>query len=228
VIPEYIEEYNKQAFLCEYCHRCVSISAWENPTKKDIYLAIMDNGGRRDWQFAYNTDYWGIEMAAVFDQKELKRQKRIETQNGCRHEKRRRGEERARVARFKERERWVNPAHIDRIVEQARQAAADGIQGAFEAVDQALRNMQLSVPPSPHPPHPPHPPVPPIYPDAPNYEYQGDDAGSEEARVEVRVEPLEASKASVDIEQERKAILHMIAEGRLSPDEGDMLLEALG
>jgi hypothetical protein len=29
-------------------------------------------------------------------------------------------------------------------------------------------------------------------------------------------------------EQEREAILKMIAEGRITPEEGDMLLEALG
>ena len=31
-----------------------------------------------------------------------------------------------------------------------------------------------------------------------------------------------------DIEQEREAILRMIAEGRVTPEEGDLLLEALG
>jgi hypothetical protein len=31
----------------------------------------------------------------------------------------------------------------------------------------------------------------------------------------------------VAVEQEREAILKMIAEGRISPEEGDMLLEAL-
>jgi hypothetical protein len=31
-----------------------------------------------------------------------------------------------------------------------------------------------------------------------------------------------------DIESERAAILQMVAEGRISPEEGDMLLDALG
>ena len=30
------------------------------------------------------------------------------------------------------------------------------------------------------------------------------------------------------VEDERAAILRMVAEGRISPDEGDMLLDALG
>jgi hypothetical protein len=32
----------------------------------------------------------------------------------------------------------------------------------------------------------------------------------------------------VDPEKEREAILRMIAEGRITPEEGDLLLEALG
>jgi hypothetical protein len=32
----------------------------------------------------------------------------------------------------------------------------------------------------------------------------------------------------VNIEEERAAILQMVAEGRISPEEGDMLMDALG
>jgi hypothetical protein len=44
------------------------------------------------------------------------------------------------------------------------------------------------------------------------------------------VEPIQESEeaAHIDIDQEREAILRMIAEGRVTPEEGDMLLEALG
>jgi hypothetical protein len=38
----------------------------------------------------------------------------------------------------------------------------------------------------------------------------------------------EESSAPVDLEKEREAILRMIAEGRITPEEGDLLLEALG
>src|SRR5262249_48406115 len=142
-------------------------------------------------------------------------------------------------ARFKNHEWGVDPARIDRIVEQARQAAADGIQGAFEAVDQALKNMHLSVPPSPpmpHAPHAPMPPSPPVYPDmpisptppdAPNNEGERGESTPEEAGIEYRERLVEAESVSVDIDQERVAVLHMVAEGRITPDEGDMLLEAL-
>jgi hypothetical protein len=37
-----------------------------------------------------------------------------------------------------------------------------------------------------------------------------------------------ASPAPVDPEKEREAILRMIAEGRITPEEGDLLLESLG
>lgn len=38
----------------------------------------------------------------------------------------------------------------------------------------------------------------------------------------------DAPESAPDLEQEREAILRMIAEGRISPEEGDMLLEGLG
>ena len=37
-----------------------------------------------------------------------------------------------------------------------------------------------------------------------------------------------ASSGTLSPEQDREAILRMIAEGRISPEEGDLLLEALG
>ena len=45
-------------------------------------------------------------------------------------------------------------------------------------------------------------------------------AGGEDVSATSGTEP--------DLEQEREAILRMIAEGRISPEEGDMLLEGLG
>ncbi|HNP73300.1 MAG TPA: hypothetical protein PKK15_19465, partial [Kouleothrix sp.] len=40
--------------------------------------------------------------------------------------------------------------------------------------------------------------------------------------------PEQAAAEPRDIETERAAILQMVAEGRISPEEGDMLLDALG
>jgi hypothetical protein len=39
--------------------------------------------------------------------------------------------------------------------------------------------------------------------------------------------PRTIEKSAVDLEQERIAILRMVADGRITPEEGDMLLEAL-
>lgn len=158
----------------------------------------------KDWRFVHDTDYWGIEMASAVEHKERKRREHMEAQQRRRAERRAYGP-RLNI-RFNEREWRVDPGHIDHIVSQARQAAADGIQGAFEAVDQALRNMHFSTP------VPPYPPASPADSDAEN---------------ETREQPTEANETSINIEQEREAILRMIAEGRITPDEGDMLLEAL-
>ena len=50
--------------------------------------------------------------------------------------------------------------------------------------------------------------------------------------IDIPVDAAEGSKpASSGVltpEQDREAILRMIAEGRISPEEGDLLLEALG
>jgi hypothetical protein len=66
-----------------------------------------------------------------------------------------------------------------------------------------------------------------MYPHAPNHENERVASGSEEAGAEYQEQQIEADRVSVDIDQEREAILRMIAEGRITPDEGDMLLEAL-
>jgi hypothetical protein len=50
------------------------------------------------------------------------------------------------------------------------------------------------------------------------------------ARADQGATETEAAPSSPppDIEAERAAILRMVAEGRISPEEGDMLLDALG
>jgi len=40
--------------------------------------------------------------------------------------------------------------------------------------------------------------------------------------------PPNSGNSAPDLDQEREAILRMIAEGRISPEEGDLLLEGLG
>jgi hypothetical protein len=111
--------------------------------------------------------------------------------------------------RINDREWRMNPQRIDQIVAEAYDAAARGTQGAIEAVEQALKNLQVTLPFPPAPPRPPKPSTPPSSgpskPPAPPHRPQDD----------------------VDLEQERIAILHMVADGRITPEEGDMLLEGL-
>lgn len=108
---------------------------------------------------------------------------------------------RERAARFNIRSHgheWhIDHEHLENIIAQASSAAAEGLQGALEAVEQALKNLNIT--PTPF--------------------------KSTRSTTETKNAPTEPTTNS---EQDRKAILHMIAEGRITPDEGDMLLEALG
>ncbi len=155
-------------------------------------------------------------------------QRRIEERNN----KRAVEWERRLNVRFNNREWSMDPERIDRIVEQARRATSEGVLGALDAVEQALKNLSVTrptppppsdFPAAPVPPVPPDPPVPPA-PGAPPMTLTSPEVGSDQPA------PAEenAARPPVDIEQEREAILRMIAEGRITPDEGDMLLEALG
>ncbi len=172
---------------------------------------------------------WAKELKRKMDEQARRAQRRAE-------EKARRGEQRASRVRVRvnAREWQLDPERVERIKEQARKAATEGIAMALEAVEQALRN--LGVPKSPKPPTPPSSPAspfPPTPPPAPGETLHTDmkeaapsaqspqQAGSDEdVRATGGTEP--------DLEQEREAILRMIAEGRISPEEGDMLLEGLG
>ncbi|GCE48708.1 hypothetical protein EI42_03921 [Thermosporothrix hazakensis] len=137
--------------------------------------------------------------------------------------------------RINDREWRMDDDRIQRMIDQASRAAAEGVYGALDAVEQALRNLHIPLPPKygrpstpPTPPSPAEqermqPPVPPVPP-------------AEQERMQPPVPPVPPSlaeqtpgekKEAANIEQEREAILRMIAEGRITPEEGDMLLEAL-
>jgi hypothetical protein len=114
----------------------------------------------------------------------------------------------------------LDPDQVERIKREARAAAASGIAKAQEAVEQALQQWQQSSPAAggPRPPRPPRPPQPPAGP------YTGHT---------VRIDNEEAAEPSQqtaprDRDAERLAILRMVHEGRLAPDEAEMLLRGLG
>jgi hypothetical protein len=86
------------------------------------------------------------------------------------------------------------------------------------------------VPPRPAAPSEPYQDVAPLS-DLPDEEDPGQDLADlpdEAQNIEQGAVTPEASSAPVDLEKEREAILRMIAEGRITPEEGDLLLEALG
>ncbi len=197
------------------------------------------------------------EIARKAEERARRAQRRAEeqTQRAQRHaeEQARRAEERAsRInVRFNEREWRLDPERLERIKEQARRAAAEGVSGALEAVERAVRNLGVPLspvpppspgsvppvpptPPGPVPPMPPTPgsvpPVPPMPPfsSQPNRNFGAGMAQSEQATQQDSTTADTPVASAPDLEQEREAILSMIAEGRITPEEGDLLLEALG
>lgn len=177
-------------------------------------------------------------------------------------EQARRAEEQARRSseqgarfnvRINDREWRLGPDRLERIQEEARKAAAEGIAGALEAVERALGNLRIPTPPTaPAPPAPPSsppsmPPFPaqpfspvgpvgpvgPVSPASPVTPVEPaepvESMASAEAQQDGGTQATPAAPAApVDPEREREAILRMIAEGRITPEEGDLLLESLG
>src|SRR5258708_32746873 len=152
----------------------------------------------------------------------------------------RRAEERARQAsqrasdrvriRVNDREWRLDPERIERIKEQARKAATEGVAGALEAVERAVSN--LHVPPPPKPPVPPSPPTVPPPPPAPGQTSRSDAEGPSQREQPVQqTDSGEAASTAEgqapDLEQARQAILRLIPQGPLSPHHRDMPLQSL-
>ncbi len=156
----------------------------------------------------------GTQEAGVADEvaaKVERRQRRAEAQAT----KQARRAERLRV-KINEREWQLDPDRLERIKEQARRAAAEGLAGALETVERAIGRMRTAVPPTPG---------------APSASAATTAAATGATiRIDIDEPPAattESPAAAVDHRRERETILRLIAEGRISPEEGDMLLEAL-
>lgn len=183
---------------------------------------------------------------------------RIEAQARRVEERARHAEQRARHAaqrgehdgrrvfvRVNDREWVVNQERLERLKRQAEQAAREGIAGAIEAMERALSGLGVQpsrppVPPVPAPPsaepapaapaaatRPPAPAAPPAPPAPATGVTMRMPSGQPEAAETAETRPA-AAAPRVNIEEERAAILQMVAEGRISPEEGDMLMDALG
>ena len=139
-----------------------------------------------------------------------------------------------------DREWRLDPERLERIKDQARKAAGEGLAGAIEAVDRALGRIRAVPPVPPIPPIPPMPPIPPIpaVPPVPPVPPIGSAKAATGQTIKIEVEREVQTRQSETAggeaspppnpEQDREAILRMVAEGRISPEEGDMMLEMLG
>jgi hypothetical protein len=181
---------------------------------------------------------WADDLRRKMDEQARRAQRRTEERTRRANDRARQAQERAAHVRvrFNDREWRLDPERLDRIMEQARKAATEGIAGALEAVERAVGNLRVPTPPKPPAPptHPagPMPPEPPTPPSAPAQAMRTGTEGGVQSEQPSQQASGEAASTTdgpaPDIEQEREAILRMIAEGRLSPEEGDMLLEGLG
>lgn len=204
------------------------------------------SGAFKDAAWSKGTD-WTDEFTRRAEEQVRRAQRRAEEQARRAEERARRAEERAaRVrVRFNDREWQFDPQRLERLKEEARKAAAEGVAGALEAVERAISNLRVPTPP--RPPVSPTPPPAPAAPPVPGTPTPPPDPASPSSVKPVdKVEPVEpveqmdepansgtddasvAQDAAAGREQEREAILRMIAEGRISPEEGDLLLEGLG
>ena len=192
----------------------------------------------RDIAAAFNEASWsqGADLADSIARKAEEQARRA--QRKAEEQVRRASEREARInVRFNDREWRLDPERLERIKEQARKAASEGIAGALEAVERAVSN--LGIPKTPTPPKPPKPPqqtsavppVPPPPPPPPTAGFQQETHPGEQAQQSSDSGNADAStprSPEYNLDQEREAILRMIAEGRVTPEEGDLLLEALG
>jgi hypothetical protein len=187
-----------------------------------------------NWQKGPN---WGDEISRKVEERVRRAQRRAEEK--ARDAERRAhhmGERASRVrVRVNAREWQLDPERLERLKEEARKASAEGVSRALEAVERAVSNLRVPTPPKPPtppsgmpvPPVPPVSPVTPVTPVSPVSPVSGQ-ANHFESRSESTAQQGNGGADEPNLEQEREAILRMIAEGRISPEEGDLLLEGLG
>lgn len=193
---------------------------------------------------------WGHDVTRKVEEQMRKARHKAEQSAHRAEEQARRAEERARrmgrrtdrmYVRVNEREWQMNPDRINDLVNRAQQAAMEGVAGAMEAVERSLQNLRMPHSPQPPyrpyqpvPPMPPVPPVPPMgfppqppTPKPPTGFSSSEVPSGQTRRFEESGEDQGSQAEEPNREQEREAILRMIAEGRITPEEGDMLLEGL-
>jgi hypothetical protein len=174
----------------------------------------------------------------------------------ARERARREGHPREVHVRINDREWRFDEERLERMKREAAAAAQAGIIGAIEAVERALESLGIPRSRPPHPPHPPHPPGPPHpsrpphppHPPGPPHPSQPPHPPEAATGATIRINVTHAPDASAPAdepaqatapeqaappsgatrEDQRAAILRMVADGRITPEEADLLLEALG
>jgi hypothetical protein len=142
--------------------------------------------------------------------------------------------------RFNDREWWFDPERLERIKEQARRAATEGVSEALEAVERAINKLHVpGTPPPPEQASPEQaspeqaPPESSTAATAASAATAPEDTPTAATGPTTRLQqeqPAAQSQATPqqrNVEKEREAILRLVAEGRITPEEGDLLLEAL-
>lgn len=131
--------------------------------------------------------------------------------------------------RLNEREYTFDPEQIERIKREARAAAAGGIGKAQEAVERALQQLQQNL-------NQPGRTTTESGRQRSGYtgqtvriDRESSDAATATSPTAATTEaaPAQTTAAPRDIDAERLAILRMVHEGRLAPDEAEMLLRGL-
>ncbi len=135
-----------------------------------------------------------------------------------------------RHVRFDDREWWFDPERLERIKEQARRAATEGVSEALEAVEQAINKLHVSG--TPPPPEQASSEQAPLESSSVSTETKASEgtAATEPTTHRQQEQPPAHSQAvsqQRDIQKQHEAILRLVAEGRITPEEGDLLLEAL-
>ena len=119
---------------------------------REIAAAFQDAGWSQGSE-------WSKDLKRKMDEQARRAQKQAEessrkAQKQAEEAARRAGEHASRVrVRVNDREWRMDPERLERLKDQARRAATEGIVGALEAVEQAIGN--LGFPKSPKPPVPP-------------------------------------------------------------------------
>jgi len=98
-------------------------------------------------------------------------------------------------------QRWLESVDWERLGREAQRAAEAGIAQAQEAIQRALSRMEA---------------------------WRGEYVARKEIPAEgPSVEPAVPTPAGEPSDEERMAILRMVERGQITPDEGEMLLDAL-